>query len=69
MACSECENMRREYLLFRKAVTRFGALLDQLEVERLRIVSERRPDSIAPLMGIEPLDLNDAVAGDHHRAA
>ena len=69
MACNECENMRREYLLFRKAVTRFGALLDQLEVERLRISNESRPDSMASLMGVEPILLNDIVAGKQQGTA
>lgn len=41
MACSECDSIRREYLMFRKAVARFGLTLDQLENERRRKEAER----------------------------
>ena len=37
MACSDCDSIRKEYTLFRKAITRFGKLLDQLEAERQRL--------------------------------
>lgn len=47
MACSDCDSIRREYILFRKTVTRFGKLLDQLEAERERLELARRPHNPA----------------------
>lgn len=41
--------MRREYLVFRKAVVRFAGILDQLEGERRRIAEEQRPANIPPI--------------------
>lgn len=49
MACSECEAIRKEYLVFRKAVARFGIALDQLEVERQRLANERIARDLCPM--------------------
>lgn len=54
MACPECSALRREYLVFRKAVESFAGILDQLENERRRIADESRPVGVPPLC--EPLD-------------
>lgn len=58
MSCPECSNVRREYLLFRKAVDRFAHILDQLEVERRRIADVHRPASI--LQPSEPEEREEA---------
>lgn len=59
MACPECENLSREYLIFRKAVARFAVALDQLEQERQRIHDENRPDGAHDYMQFEPILLAD----------
>lgn len=43
MACPDCEHVRREYLVFRRAVDRFAKTLGQLEREQSRIADQHRP--------------------------
>ena len=50
MACPECEDMLREYIIFRSAVARFAARLEDLERERVRLIDERRPPDAPPLV-------------------
>lgn len=44
VSCPECQNRFREYLIFRASVARFVGFLDDLEIERQRILEEQRPE-------------------------
>jgi hypothetical protein len=53
LACPECENRFREYLIFRSAVARFANYLDDMENERRRILEESRPEGAPPLVKVK----------------
>jgi len=60
MACPECEETRKQYLIMRRAVLGFARSLDQLETDRVRLANQDRLACFPPIGVLSEAALKEA---------